>query len=440
MSDIEGRVLRVSYDGHSWRAMDEQGNVMPLMAEDAAMLPELPDGAAVSRLLLPAEQLLCRAFALPLQQTRLIDREILAQELEEHSAETPDAWWLAWQAGRTEQGVAGLMFGLPEAIRMQIETHEGWRQVRHVGVDVRERLQALLSANTPALADAGTLAVLDADAQGVCFGVWSPADDDTGDGFWLGMRRLNRSSTDVVQPENESIDSELTENIRRSLQAMGWNPENGTALGRLPADLLAALKFASWQGEIVEWADLPGRNEANLAINTEPGLNFRHTSWRAGSSLGNFKPWRRALALAALLAVIWVGGMMWQNHRLAGQLAASQQRIVAAFHKGLPLERVMIDPLAQLRKAAGGQGGKGSHDAAIWLRQMDVISKVHQQMKWKIKTLSFQDGVMSMSGVASDLQTLNRIRAALQKESGKQVTLKDTDLSGNQVTFRMAWS
>lgn len=428
-------MLRISYDGREWLAMDAHGDQMVLASEESGMLPELPDSVAASKLLLPAEQLLCRAFRLPLQQTRLIDREILAQELEEHSAEKPEAWWLAWQAGRTAEGVAGLVFGMPETMRVQLQAHEAWRQVRYVGIDVCERLQSQLSGYASAVAGDGGVAVFDTDATGVCFGVWSPGEDGS-DGFWLGMRRLNCAAAEAAQ-----LDEALKENLLRSLLTMGWDRESDLALGRLSAELCDALALSSWQGEVVERENLPSRNEANLAIEQETGLNFRHGDWRATSSLGDFKPWRRTVALMLLLALAWAGGMMWRNHQLAGRLAASQQRIIAAFHKGLPHERVIIDPLAQLRKAAGGGGDsvKG-HDAAICLQRIDEISKVRGRIKWTIKTLSFRDGVMSMSGVARDLQTLNRIRAALQKQSGRPVKLQDTDLSGDRVTFRLAWS
>jgi len=133
--------------------------------------------------------------------------------------------------------------------------------------------------------------------------------------------------------------------------------------------------------------------------------------------------------------------MMWQNHRLNVQLEEAQQRIIAAFHTGLPNETVMIDALAQLRKAAGGNStGASAHDAAVWLQQIVGVHRVYQQIPWKIRELVFRNGEMIMSGTAADLQTMNRIRDALQKQTGKKVKLQDTDLSGTEVKFRMAWS
>ncbi|MDQ7000396.1 MAG: GspL/Epsl periplasmic domain-containing protein [Mariprofundus sp.] len=442
MDDMEPRTLRVSFDGTDWLATDVDGNTFTLTAGDEVALPEiafpeLPDTAVVSTVLLPVEHLLSRSFSLPLAQTRFIDQEILGQELEEHSSEQAEDWWLAWQGGSAGDGVAGMMFGLPETVRKQIDAYEGWRQASYIGVDIWVRLNASLEASPKAKQFENAVAVLDADVSGICFGVWSGGDgSQTAGGFWHGMRRLNWGAALL-----EHQCTELAENILRSLQAMGWEGDGGMAVGRLPVVLQKALNLSSWQGESAELSELPGRNEANLAVDAASGLNFRHGRWRAESPLGNLKPWRRTLAMAVALTVIWATGMMWQNHRLNVQLKEAQQRIVTAFHTGLPNEAVMIDAMAQLRKAAGGRStGASGHDATMWLRQIAAVHRVYQQTPWKIRELSFRDGIMTMSGWATDLQTMNRIREALQKQTGKKVKLLDTDLSGNRVKFRMTWS
>jgi len=468
MSESGARALQVSFDGASWLAMDTQGNFMPLATTDAFDLPELPAGSVVHKLLLPVERLLSRTFSLPLSSSRYVDQEILAQQLQEQTAEQSEDWWLAWQAGQMDDGVAGMMFGLSETVREQFLAHDAWQQVQTIGVDVWARLNAQLHAildekDTETVPGDGVIAVFDMDIAGVFFGVWHGDQGSHGDGCWRGMRRLNCSGD--ISGEQCAV---LADNITRSLHAMGWrdacspqsgdepepesDPESGTeaklmdgvanAIGRLSPDLHAALELSFWRGHLLETADLAGRNNANLALASCSGLNFRHGGWRANSGMNLLKSWYRSFAIVALLVVVWAVGMMWQNYHLDAQIRAEQQRVIQAFHTGLPDEKVMIDALAQLRKAAGSSGaagGKGSSRAMLWLQQINAMNRVYQRMPWQIKSLSMDHGRMSMSGSVKDLQSMNKIRQALQQETGATVKVQDTNLGDKLVQFRMAW-
>ncbi|OIO74700.1 MAG: hypothetical protein AUJ57_01810 [Zetaproteobacteria bacterium CG1_02_53_45] len=428
-------MISVSYDGNSWQAVDGGNSVVTLAAAEQGQLPQLPEGAAIAMLLLPVELLLSRTFSLPLSSSKFIDQEILAQEIEEHTAEQADGWWLSWQAAHDGTGVSGIMFGLPETLRQQIESDESWRSTRVIGADTWSRLQAQLPAQP--MADAGgRVAVFDADSTGLFFGVWSGSESaNDANGYWLGMRRLNWQSELLSQEQIRA----MADNIGRSLHAMGWQGTTAAAFGRLPAALHEALALSLWYGEVMAWSDLPERQTANLALASVSTLNFRHGRWRASSGLGQLKPWYRSMALAAALVVIWMAGMLWQNYQLESQLQAGQQRMIDAFHKGLPQEKVMIDVLAQLRKAAGSGAGDGQQSAVLWLQQLAGINRVYKQTPWEIRELSFQQGKMSMSGQVGDLQSVNRIRQALQQETGMDVKLEDTDLNDNLVRFRMEW-
>jgi len=447
MKGTAGRAWRVSFDGHSWRAMDEKGNEITLMSEDALALPELPEASQVNTLLLPVERVLSRTFSLPLSNPRFIDQDILAQELEEYTAEQADDWWLSWQAGRCEEGdvdgggVSGVMFGLPETLRQQIDAHPAYHQLQQLGVDVWDHLNAQRDAYNAISGEeessAANMAVFDVDSSGVFFGVWHAQADSDGGGYWRGMRRLNWSEGALL---SETQCAALAQDIKRSLQAMGWDCEGSDAIGNVSAQLYAALNLSLWHGGIIEPTDLLSRHAANLGLSSDFGLNFRFGRWRSQHGFGQLKPWYRSFAIAAVLVLVWAAGMMWQNHQLDVQRGLAEQRVIQAFHKGLPHETVMIDALAQLRKAAGGSSsGPERNSAVVWLQRMQSVQRVYQQTAWKIKTLSLENGHISMSGSIGDLQTMNKIRQALQQEMGVPVKVRDTDLSGQQVQFRMAW-
>ena len=440
----------IYFDGHDWFMLDAVGEVRALallpQAEasdaDAASehssellpLPQLPDEALPTTLILPAEQLLSRTLSLPLAHPRFIDREILAQELEETSDEAPEAWWLAWHAvsaQAAEAALRGMMFGMPEAWRQQLDAADGWSNLQRVIPDIWLRLNHMLGSAS----NDGLVAVCDADAAGLCFGLWHG-----GDCCWLGMRRLNGWSTDAH--------AALLEDLRRSLQSMAGGEAITQMVGRLPEPFATTLAVdAEWRGEAVVMDALPSRQLASLRCCTAPNdtadaLNFRHGSWRPKSDWSTLQPWYRSMALAAAVALLWMGGMIWQNHRLQSEIDAAQQQVIAAFHRGLPQQQVIVDPLAQLRQAAGMGNTQASDASAVaWLKQIAAIGQVYQQTPWTIREITQRHGTITMAGEAKDIETMNKIREALQQHTGKHVTVQDTDLSGgNQVKFRMAWS
>lgn len=433
MSNPTNNAALLSYDNSGWQMLDVDNRKMPLTVAEDSLLPALPDGYFADRLLLPVEQLLVRSFSLSLAHPRFIDADILAQELNERTGEKQGDWWLAWQAAKDGDGVAGLVFGLPEPLRQQINDEPEWQQIRSVSVDAWDRLQVQIAAHIEieGLFDE-PVAVFDADADGVFFGVWGKAGEKADDGIWRGMRRLNY--------EHESDQEQLAWQIRQSLNAMGWQ-ETGMAVGHLGTGLLHELEIKQWRGNspdgAIDEADLPGRLAANLALPTHTTLEFRHGQWAAQSGLGWIRSWRRSMALAAVILLVWVLGSAWHVQTMDAQVEQYKEQIIAAFHKGLPDETVIIDALAQLRRAAGA--GSDAGEATQWLSQMNAISHVYKKTPWILQELSFQDGVMKVSGKADNLETLNGIRDMLQQETGRDVRLADTDLSGQQVAFRMHW-
>ncbi len=427
----EAREWTVSFDGQCWHACDNEGNSLPLTRMEESWLPDLPEDTLVNTLILPVEKLLVRSFSLPLPHPRLIDAGVLAQELDERSGEEQGAWWLAWHAEKNSAdagGVAGMVFGMPELWRQAIASDARWQGVQHVLVDAWVHLQMYVDGWLADTEEHDPVAVFDADVDGVFFGVWQPT--IAKDGYWRGMRRLNQDASDGGA-------SDLAEQCLRSLVSMGWDVSRHAACGRLDEGTLQALQLADWQGDsIEETTALPTRYQVYVSGGCCTEVDFRHGRWAASS--GWLRPWRRALTMAAGLLVIWMLGSMYQIYALGAQAETYRQQINTAFHQGLPNELVMIDALAQLRRAAGG-GTTGDHSPALWLQQLAAINRVHQKTPWDMQELEWRDGGVALAGVAANLESLNRIREALQRESGRDVQLVDTDLSGDKVSFRMHW-
>lgn len=390
--------------------------------EDGGLLPDLPgDVGSLERVYWPLESLLVRTFSLPLTEVRLLDAAILSQELVELSGEDGDDWWLAWHAEKTDEGITGMVFGLPQRLRQAMARDAVWQQCSRLLVDGWERLNMLRG-------DRDNCAVLDEDEEGLFFGVFRH-------GCWRGMRRLNRQVSD----SKLLSDAEMAEQIRYSWKAMGVDAGADMIVGRSGHSLSEALKasYDNWQVEVA--TELPSRHHANLAITNvfSTSLNFRHGKWAVRSHQHVFRRWRRPLVLAAGLVLIWVAATAANLLMLGNQASQYRSAIETAFHRGLPNEPVMLDPLAQLRQGSGisGSGQNGRE----FLKQFQALGQAYRNVPWQLKEFSYDGGAMQVSGSAEDIANLNRIRDQLQKASGHDVVITDTDLSDNKVSFRMKW-
>ena len=380
----------------------------------ALLQEEVIDGfdALPQRIYLPMEHLLLRHIQLPLQKPYMVDADMMFQELANSCDVAEDDWWLSWDLRSCDAGIAGMLFALPEAWRTAIQSHEKLRLARYVLVDGYERLSARLTDHIASL-------VLDQDAEGIFFGVF---DGQT----WQGMRRINGDMTATVYEE-----------IRLSSIAMGFDWQSGCVQGCIGHDLLQMLLADGlhWQGDEVEV--LPSRHAANLHIAQyhHAALNLRHGAWALRRDWGFLKTWKRSMVLCGFLLLAWMVSTMIDIYRLDHAIEAGQQRIESAFHAGLPDEPVMLDPLAQLKQAAGGSD---VHDEAF-LSSLQAVSRVYKAIPWQLHSLTLRDGVMLIAGEVSDINTLNKIQAELKKRLQRDVQIADTNMRGNQISFRMQW-
>ncbi len=389
------------------------------LGEDLASALQQLDGNVISAVILPLESLLVRSFCLPLASPRLVDEAVLAQEIEDSTNESSSQWWLAWQAGRLDENVAGLLLGMPAAWQSTLKQSKQASMAQPVAADAELRLSRWLDER------GGSMAVIDADATGVFFGFWR-------EGICLGMRRLNRGGR---------TDEELCTEVQASLRAMGWS-ERDVMTGRLSTKLREYL-HGDWRGKVVDDDSLPPRWMETLRA-CKPGnactLGFRRGHWRvSGRGLwsGEGVQWRRSMLLACAAAVFWLLSYgiqyVYFQHRIAGY----QKQILTVFHEALPDEPV-IDPLAQLRRK--GRGAQADVHGKHLLEALAALSRVFAEIPWTMSSFRFADGAFEIRGEIDSLDALNALQEKLQKALDRRVKIADTELSGGKVAFRMVWS
>jgi len=389
------------------------------------ILPSVPGTfPSITTLLWPMEDLVIRTFSLPLPNLRLLDAQVLGQELEDLSGVEASEWWLAWQAKKVDEQVVGVMFALPLAMKAALSSHRlGY--CKYFWPDGWARLTALLPDQ-----EAEVAAVLDADEQGLFLGVFNR-------GAWSGMRRLNfvpsRSMEDIAN------------DIYLSLTAMGYTPDLPVR-GRLNEALLELLgERITWQGTSLP--SLPSRLESNIRAahelpGTASGPNFRHSSWAAKADwVLQALPWRRTAVLAALVVTFSFFSDVYTLSALHGRMASEQRKVEELFHQALPKEKVIIDPIAQLRNAAGSSGTKVQ--SWYYLKQLEAVTKLKNKFHGlALHEVNLVDGGMVLDGEIENFALVNKARDELSKLVKKKVTVVDTELEkeSRHVRFRLKWS
>jgi len=249
------------------------------------------------------------------------------------------------------------------------------------------------------------------------------------------MRRLNFVST---RPKDE-----LVEDIRLSLEAMGSSSDTPVR-GSLSDHLCALLEpVINWQGQTV--SQLPSRSGANIdaavKVSGRTGPNFRHTTWAAKADwVRQFSPWRHAAVLALCVVAISFFIDVYTLASLNSHRKTIEQNIKQVFRQALPSEKVIIDPVAQLRNIAGSVG----NEANVWyyLRQLEAIASLRKEFPaMKFAEVSLIDGGMILSGNLTDFAMVNRARDRLEKLVNGEVKVDDTELDKekSQVRFRLRW-
>jgi len=408
--------------------------------------------APVAAFLLPAEYLLQRPFSLPFEHPRYIDAAMLGQELADQAGSEEADWWLCWQAEREEGGVRGLVFALSQSLREELSKAPISSQCSYIGPDVAVRMAAQLKTGMT------STAVLDADADGLMLGVYMA-------GTWRGMRRLNLSA-------GRSLEN-LAHEAFSSLKAMGFDAAMMPLTGRLDTawrqafDSLALPVDINWQADVLaedlpntdakqasgedaeqsleeshaEKEKLPTRHVANTlamaSLSGELPFNFRHGAWGIQTDWSKrIGPWRRAALLLLSLCLLVIGQDAYQLQQLQARQEAVRSGVEQAFHQALP-GAAMVDPMLQLRQAAGG-GASG--DAWKFLRHLEGITNLgRKEASFRMQNISFADGEVLLSGMVPDFAAANRVRDALASILGRKVELLDTDLSDKQVRIRLRW-
>jgi len=423
MVDISNCSISWCPKGLGIRKAEGDINLEPIQTEEGKLLPSFkPHVASSNCIYLPLENMLVRHIKFPLKQPKFLDVNILLEELAYTASITPDDWWLTWQVKVADDGIAGMVFGVRKTLKDELAQTPPWQSSPLLLVDGWQRLNHWLPENHD------DVAVIDTDAEGLFLGV---RQQDT----WFGMRRLNADMTDI------ETQSTVAQQAMWSLQSMGYNKDTMDLVGRISPEFENLFPASKSQNKLLVEPNLSQRHALTLQL-TEPTatdkntLNIRHGSWSNKSTSPLLRAWYRPLVLTAAMCCLWITLTMASNSSIASQISSLNNQIEAAFHRGLPDQPVIIDAIAQLRKAAG-QNGQASQSNVS--NQLMIISQVFKETSWQMESLNIGTSGTTLAGKVNSLDKLNSIKDKLAKLMQRDVRIADTDLNGDEVSFRIRW-
>jgi general secretion pathway protein L len=108
--------------------------------------------------------------------------------------------------------------------------------------------------------------------------------------------------------------------------------------------------------------------------------------------IADWRAWRVPAALAATLLLIWIAGLnidAWLKLREEGQLRAA---MTAAFREAFPQVPVVLDPVAQMRRAVADlKAGAGADDASDFLPLAAAFARAAEQGPDAVREMEYRD-------------------------------------------------
>lgn len=404
---------------------------MKFVGQDEGMdLVDLtPDNLAkpIEYLLWPMEHLLVRQVSFDLPHIKLIDQDILGNEIEEACDEDASQWWLSSVLAKRTESVTGVLFGLAMSTREALSNHQVWQECDYVLPDAWVRLSVLIPSGLE-----NTQAVVSEDESGICVGMF----DEHG---CFALRRINKTTW-----RSEAM---MAEEVRRSLYAMQVT-DDCTILGQCGPVLQTHLSDVFTNCQIQE-ITLLSREEANVLALMDYLLekqqqlqlaNLRHGGWATQKRIQiDWKHWRVSLILVMVAFMVLLAGQGLQVHQLKIHTHQLEQAIEMTFRAALPDRPKNYEPLAQLRKAVGEVS-----DVDSWylLKQLQAISTLKKQIPdMTVKKIQFKKGNMLLYAQVKNFAAVNRVQDVLTGILKVDVQVEDTELDSQRtVLFRLKWS
>lgn len=172
-----------------------------------------------------------------------------------------------------------------------------------------------------------------------------------------------------------------------------------------------------------------GNPAFNLFTESFGSPNERMRLWRS---------WRLAAGLLLSMALVHAAGLGWELHQLSQQSRQLEARILDVFRQSFPEARV-VDPRRQMEAAlrTRTQGNEAADGAGLTSMLGMAAPILADEPGLEVQALRFQPGRLDLDLELQDLQSLDRIKARLEQQSGWIVEIQSASTRAERVEGRL---
>ncbi len=198
------------------------------------------------------------------------------------------------------------------------------------------------------------------------------------------------------------------------------------------------------QVETLEILTLPDGGLPRMAAQSiaTPGINLLQGVYAPRSTLGAYWPaWRVTAALLAGLCIILLGSKIFEISTLNRQASALDQAIEQAMHYTFPEVREIRDARALFESKLRTLGNAGSATADDgFLGALDHVANAVGEQKGVaaiVESISYRSGIMELRVVVPNVESLDKIRESISKNTGLQAEIQSANPDGERVHGRL---
>ena len=189
---------------------------------------------------------------------------------------------------------------------------------------------------------------------------------------------------------------------------------------------------------VVEHAEQSFLNYLSNQYNETKSINLLQGEYSRRERLEKqLRPWIPAAALASVWLLLLFGLMIFDYQKLSAKDAEQRARVTEIYRQAFPEDKNIVNPKVQMEQklAKLRESANQTTDMLVLLSKAgDVLSDTNSLL---IRTLRFKDETLDLDFEISDLQSLDKLKDRLTRETDLVVDIQSASSKKGKVESRM---